>query len=155
LWRSVAECGGAKQCALADNEGSAFPTATALELKFVARRTRTMLALGDSGSVPLLMADRQGEVAPPCVAVNRHQGCLEHLSAHLSHSPSCKEATSSPRSTVTKAASSICRRISRTRRRARKARAAACMPTAADVWSPANNASCCCSCCTMLWTLDR
>jgi hypothetical protein len=52
-----------------------------------------VLALGDSGSVPLLMAGRQGEVAPPCAKVNRHQGCLEHLPAHLSHSPSCKEAT--------------------------------------------------------------
>jgi hypothetical protein len=54
-----------------------------------------MLALGDSGPEPLLMAVRQGEAAPPCAEVNRHQGCLEHLSAHLPHSPSCKEATSS------------------------------------------------------------
>jgi hypothetical protein len=52
-----------------------------------------MLALGHSGLVPLLMADQQGEVAPPCAAINRHHGCLEHLPAHLSHSPSCKEAT--------------------------------------------------------------
>jgi hypothetical protein len=71
------------------------PTAAAIELKFVTRGTRTMLALGDSGPVPLLMAGQQGEVAPPCAEVNRHQGCLEHLSVHLSHSPSCKEATSS------------------------------------------------------------
>ena len=54
-----------------------------------------MLALGDSGPVPLLMAVRPGEVAPPCAEINRHQGCLEHLSAHIPHSPSCKEATSS------------------------------------------------------------
>ena len=74
---------------------SAFPTAAAVELKFVARGTRTMLALGDSGLVPLLMAIRQGEVAPTCAEVNRHQGCLEHLPAHLPHSLSCKEATSS------------------------------------------------------------
>jgi hypothetical protein len=51
-----------------------------------------MLALGDSGPVLLLMAFRQGEVVPPCAEVNRHQGCLEHLSAHPPHSPSCKEA---------------------------------------------------------------
>jgi hypothetical protein len=54
-----------------------------------------MLALGDSGLVPLLMVGRQGKVATPCAEVNRHQGYLEHLPAHLSHSTSCKEATSS------------------------------------------------------------
>ena len=54
-----------------------------------------MLALGDSGPMPLLMAVRQGEVAPPCAEVNRDQGCLEHLPTHLPRSPSCKEATSS------------------------------------------------------------
>jgi hypothetical protein len=52
-----------------------------------------MLALGDSGPAPLLMAVRQGEVAPPCAEVNRHQGCLEHLSAHLTLS--VVQATSS------------------------------------------------------------
>jgi hypothetical protein len=100
---------------------SAFPTAAVVELKFVAHGTRTMLALGDSGLVPLLMAVRQGEVAPPCAEVNRHQGCLP--------------------------ASSICRRIFRTLRRARKPRAAACKPTTAYVRSRADNASWCCSCC--------
>jgi hypothetical protein len=75
--------------------GGAFPTAAAVELKFVVRETRTMLALGDSGPVPLLMAVRQGEVTPPCAEVNCHQGCLEHPPAHLPHSPSCKEAMSS------------------------------------------------------------
>jgi hypothetical protein len=64
-------------------------------LKFVTRGTRTLLALGDSGLTPLLMAVRQGKVAAPCAEVNRHQGCLEHLPAHLPHSPSCKEAMSS------------------------------------------------------------
>jgi hypothetical protein len=54
-----------------------------------------MLALGDSGPVPLLMVVGQGDVAPPCAEVNHHQGCLEHLPAHLPHSPSCKETTSS------------------------------------------------------------
>jgi hypothetical protein len=54
-----------------------------------------MLAVGDSGPVPLLMAVRQGEVVPLCAEINRHQGCLEHLPAHIPHSPSCKEATSS------------------------------------------------------------
>jgi hypothetical protein len=54
-----------------------------------------MLALGDSGPVPLLIAVRHGEVAPPCAEVNHHQGCLEHLLAHLPDSSSCKEATSS------------------------------------------------------------
>ncbi|AQK89561.1 Zinc finger CCCH domain-containing protein 58 [Zea mays] len=54
-----------------------------------------MLALGDSGPVPLLMAVQQGEVAPPCAEVNRHHGCLEHSPTHLLHSSSCKEATSS------------------------------------------------------------
>jgi hypothetical protein len=70
LWRLVPECSGAKQCALADDEGSAFHTAAVVELKFVARGTHIMLALGDSGPMTLLMADRQGEVAPPCVEVN-------------------------------------------------------------------------------------
>jgi hypothetical protein len=65
-WRSVSECGGAKQCALIDDkEGSAFPTIATLELEFVAHETRTMLALGDSGLAWLLMVIRQGEVAPP------------------------------------------------------------------------------------------
>jgi hypothetical protein len=72
-----------------------FSTVVVVELKFVAYGTRTMLALGDSGPVPLLMAGRQGEVALPCAKVNHHQGRLEHLPAHLSHSLSCKEATSS------------------------------------------------------------
>jgi hypothetical protein len=54
-----------------------------------------MLALGDSDPVLLLIAVQQGEVVPPCIEVNRHQGCLEHSPAHLPHSPSCKEATSS------------------------------------------------------------
>jgi hypothetical protein len=79
----IAECGGTRQCALADDkEGSTFTTAATVELEFVARGTRTMLALRDSGPTRLLMAVRQGEVAPPCAEVNRHQGCLEHLSAH-------------------------------------------------------------------------
>jgi hypothetical protein len=92
--RPVAECGGAKKCALADNKGVAFPTAAIVELKFVARGTRTMLALGDSSSVPLLTVVRQGEVMPLYAEANRHQSCFEHLPAHLPHSPSCKEATS-------------------------------------------------------------
>jgi hypothetical protein len=49
-----------------------------------------MLALGDSGLVPLLMAVRQGKVEPPCAEVNRH-----HPPKHLPHSLSCKETTSS------------------------------------------------------------
>jgi hypothetical protein len=93
-WRPVAEYGGAKQCALVDDEGSAFPTVSVIELKFVARGTRTMLALGDSGTMPLLMVVRQGKVAPPCAEVNCHQGYLEHLPAHLPYSLLCKEATS-------------------------------------------------------------
>jgi hypothetical protein len=74
---------------------SAFPTAAAVELKFVAHRTRTVLALEDSGPVPLLMVVRQREVTPPCAEVNRHQGCLEHLPAYLPHFLSGKKATSS------------------------------------------------------------
>jgi hypothetical protein len=72
LWRPIAECRGAKQCTLADDEGSTFPTAAAVELKFIARGTHTILALGDSGPTPLLMAVRQGEVTPPCAEVNWH-----------------------------------------------------------------------------------
>jgi hypothetical protein len=68
--RPVAECGGAKKCTLADNKGAAFPTAAIVELKFVARGTRTMLALGDSSSVPLLTVVRQGEVMPLYVEAN-------------------------------------------------------------------------------------
>jgi hypothetical protein len=46
------ECGGARQCALADDkEGTTFPTASAVELEFVARGTRTMLTLGDTGQL--------------------------------------------------------------------------------------------------------
>ena len=82
--RSVAECGGAKQCAPTDNkEGSAFLTTTVVELEFVARGTRTMLALGDNGPTRLLMVVRLGKVVPPCAEVNHHQGCPERLSAHL------------------------------------------------------------------------
>jgi hypothetical protein len=83
-WRPVAECSGAKQCALTDNkEGSAFLTTTVVELEFVAHGTRTMLALGDNGPTRLLMVVRLGEVVPLCAEVNHHQGCPERLSAHL------------------------------------------------------------------------
>jgi ABC-type tungstate transport system permease subunit len=58
-WPSVAECGGARQCTLADDkEGSAFPTAAGVELESVACGTGTMFALGDSGTTQLLMAVR-------------------------------------------------------------------------------------------------
>jgi hypothetical protein len=82
------ECGGAKQCTLADDkEGSAFPTVVVVKLDFIACETRTMLALGDSRPARLLMAVRQGEVAPLCAEVNRHQGCLEYLPAHTLQLP--------------------------------------------------------------------
>jgi hypothetical protein len=80
-WRPIADCGGAKQCALTNYKGSAFPTVAAEELKFIARGTHTILALGDNGLARLLMAVRQGEVAPLSVEVNHYQGCLEHLPA--------------------------------------------------------------------------
>jgi hypothetical protein len=48
-WRPIAECSGAKQCALTNDKGNAFPTVAVVELKFVARGTRTMLALGTAG----------------------------------------------------------------------------------------------------------
>jgi hypothetical protein len=86
-WGPVAKCGGAKKCTLVDDEGSAFPTATAVELKSIAHATLTMLALGDSRPTRLPMAVRQGEVAPLCVEVNRHQGCLEHLLVGLDKKP--------------------------------------------------------------------
>jgi hypothetical protein len=43
-WRSVTKCGGTKHCAFADDEGSAFHTVVVVELKFVARETRTIYA---------------------------------------------------------------------------------------------------------------
>ena len=79
--RPVAESGGTKQCVLA---GEKEETAAAAELEFADRGNNTLLAHVDSSrSTRLLVAIRRGEDAPPFAKVDRRQGRLMHLSAHL------------------------------------------------------------------------
>ena len=83
--RLVAKSGGARQCVPAcDKEETASSIAAAAKLEFANRGNNTLLTHEDSSiSARLLVAVRRGKDALPFGKVDRHQGCLVHLPAHL------------------------------------------------------------------------
>ena len=75
----MTERDGARRCASADDKEESASLIADVELEFA-----TLRALEDSGELArALVAVQRGEVALPFAKVDRHQGCLVHLPAHL------------------------------------------------------------------------